>query len=143
MASGKTQGTGCALVSNLKAPEVLLSFHQANMGWPDLCSRGCQEARAGGQLRNSRWTAQAHLELSAGLVWALLSWESHCCPSGRRFQLLTLDSLVQAKPGFAFPCAVNVASQARCKVGCERRCRPAQAPAAPGLISIWGALWRC
>lgn len=33
MALGKTQGTGCALVSDLNAPEVLLSFHQANMGW--------------------------------------------------------------------------------------------------------------
>lgn len=145
MASGKTQGTGCALVSNLKAPEVLLSFHQANMRWPDLCSRGCQEARAGEQPRELSLDSQAHLELSAGLV---------CGPCfhgrvtaahpvvGFNSSLLTLF-LVQAKPGFAFPCVVHLASQARCKVGCERRCRPAQAPASPGLISIWGALWRC
>lgn len=98
MASGKTQGTGCALVSHLKVPEALLSFHQANMGWPAsswIFAPGVAKRRGsgGGQPRELSLDSQAHLELSAGLAWALLSWKSHCCPSGRRLQLGTLDPL--------------------------------------------------
>lgn len=148
MASGKTQGTGCALVSNLKVPEVLLSFHQANMGWPAsswISAPGVAKRRgSGGNLGNSPWTARH--------IWSSrLAWRGPCFHGrvtaahpvvGFNSALLTLF-LAQARPGFAFPCVVRVASHARCNVGCQRRCRPALALAAPGPISIWGALWRC
>ena len=148
MASGKMQGTGCTLVSNLKAPEVLLTFHQANTGrlassWisaPGVAKRCGPGVNPG----SSPWTARR--------IWSSrLAWCGPCFHGrvtaahpvvGFNSALLTLF-LVQARPGFAFPCVVSIASHARCKVGCERRCRLAQAPAAPGSISIWGALWRC
>lgn len=37
--------------------------------------------------------SQAHLEPSAGLAWALLSWKRHRCPSSRLLQPRTLDPL--------------------------------------------------
>lgn len=104
MAPGKMQGTGCALVSNLKVPEALLSFHQANMGWPAsswISAPGVAKRRvSGGHLGNSPWTARRIW--SSRLAWRGLSWKSHCCPSGRGLQLRTLDPLSRA--GQAWVC---------------------------------------
>lgn len=118
MASGKTQSTGCALVSNLKVPEALLRFHQANMGWPAsswISAPGVAKRRgSGGNLGNSPWTARR--------IWSSrLAWRGPCFHGrvtaahpvvGFHSALLTLF-LAQARPGFAFPCVVRVASHAK------------------------------